>query len=1340
MRYARYRFLLLPLFFMLACVEAFAQASSKFTRQPQPLLPRNRRAFLTIFACAILSILSMVPNVARAQLYAGSLSGVVADPTGALVVNAAVTLTDVEKGFTHEDKTDASGRYSFRALPPTVYKLTIVAQGFETEVRPAITVNVNENATANITLKIGQSSETVEVQAGSAEGVDSEDASNGQVVDQSLISALPLVGRAVFDLAFLAPGVSSPAGGTFGGGGQANNFISQGSRNGQADILIDGITTTNYDQNGGWVDPLYTPSVDAVQEFKIQQTNFSAEFGFSGSTVINVVTRSGSNKLHGSAYDYLRNTVFNSNDWFSKQAGEATPAYHWNDFGFTASGPIKKDKIFFFFDYEGHREIYATVKTLDLPTDRERGGDFGQICSNAGGTFNGAGQCSAAAGQIWDPYQWATGPNSQHLSTTFVPYNNMATYTSGGNYAGGTGLPGGVGNLINPVTAAIFAGTNTNGAPYIPHAQNQYALHGNYTNSAGNVNNGNQFDAKVDYQISPNDNLSARWSSSWGNSEDANIFNSVFDSNTQGPTTDITYQGSVNYTHTFSSNTLLTATFGATHSWANTAGVHFDSTTIGVPADVATNPVGHVQTAPSITIGGYAAENNNGNFGGQEYALLLYGQDLGHLEAAISHVIRNHELKAGGEVRLHRINFTQWGIPNGRWDFESSSTAQDANNSSSGGDSIASFLTGFSPGWGAMEDPASPATQNYQYAGFVQDNWKVNHKLTVNAGFRYDLDMPRTERHDRMSYFDPTLPSPIASEVSGVDPTVCPACNNLRGAFEYVGHSSTPASGSLPAMTTNNSRYPYNVYHGAVGPRLGFAYAIMPTTAIRGGVGIYYDPGKTGAAGTGAGGGGFQGYATQSNWTNYSGSAATGYASVIPDHSAILGQQPSLQTPYNKTEGLYTELGGWLANVPINTYNTLPREFTWSLGFEHEFRSKLLLDADYIGKHGQHLYLGGFTNYADHIPPSMAAAYHANPSAYAGNISTPAALNLAVGNAEAAVGVPNYTNPIAETTTVGIMPVWAGSLPYPQFSDGNWSEDGIQNVDPPIARSNFHGIVLKLSKPLAQGLQFLVSYTAQQSFDNGSSQGANDYITPTVAAVTSSSAASGAYGVQDPNAIGAEYSLSQFSIGQIAQGTFVYQIPFGEGRHWSTGSGLLDDIFGNWQTSGSYRWDSGQPLSSGGGGQAALPGYNTRPNMSGQLKKSGGIQGVLVNGVANGNYFQNPQVFTQPADYTDGSAPRNLKGIAAPGTDNFNLAVDKSFPLHFREGMVFKFRWEAFNLFNHVQYAGPNTSPEFCGWTTTTATCAAGPGNVNLQGSTFGEINSQANSPLIQQVSLRITF
>lgn len=1235
--------------------------------------------------CLVLGVLFSLCLPAMAQLYAGSITGVVQDQGGAVVANAKVTITDVAKGFKSEVSTDRNGHYLFGALPPATYKLSVEAPGFATSVVPDITLNVNQNASASVTLKVGAvTAENIEVRAVS-EGVQTQDGSVGQVVDRRMINDLPLVGRQVYDLAMLAPGVSQPTGKAFGpgAGGQGNNFVSQGSRNGQADILLDGITTTNYEQNTGFTLPLYTPSADAVQEFKIQQTNFSAEFGFSGSTVVNVVTQSGGNQFHGTTYEYVRNNIFNAPYYtFPNQAPIGTPAYHRNDFGGNFGGPIIKNKMFFFFDYDGSREITPQNVTLGLPTAAERTGDFSALCSSG---FDGTGKCTDPKGQLWDPFMIDTS-QSHHVSTTYIPYNDLAAYASQGSYWNGSNVPLTVapGNLLNPVAQKVMQ--------FLP-LPNGAGLNNNYTGSASNVNNGNQFDVKVDDMLTTKDVISGRFSHSWGNSQLANIFGNPFDSNTQGPTNSVSYQGAINYTHTFTPATLLTWTFGATHNWAHTMGVSFDSSTLGLPANIAntntlpgtTTPV---QVAPAFQIDGYSGENGNANFGGQPWALMLYGQDLAQTMMTLSHVTGRHEMKFGAEARLHRINFTQYGLPAGHWQFQPAGTAQDQNSPvTTGGDGIASFIMGWGTGWNSYEVPPSPATQNYQYAWFFQDNWRVTDKLTLNLGFRYDLDMPRTERHDRMSYFDPSVPAPIQlTGLSATDLANCPACAHLMGSIQYVGGK--------------NPHSPYNTYFGAVGPRLGFAYAVRPSTVIRGGFGMYYDPAKTGAAGAGSGSGGFQNYDVYTTW-----GATSDGGQKYPASRSMLGFPVSIALPSGNSQGVFAQLGNQISGIPIPTFNALPREYSWSLGVQHEFPWKLIAEAEYVGKHAENLAMGGDTYYYDHMSPELAKAFIADPSKYQGNVPIPCALQTAIGAV-----TPPWSNPLSQGAQQGQQCSWYGAplfslqLPFPQYAFGLWGDSGLQTVDPPIGRSNYHGLILTGSKPFSNGLQFLVTYMMQKSMDDASIAGNNVWVNGVAGATLAR--------IQDPNNLGAEYSLSQFDLSKIFQATAIYDLPFGKGKHWSADNKVVDEILGGWKVSGTYRWDSGLPIILLLNGGTSLPTYGPqRPDLTGVLQKN---QGTNI-----AQYFSDPGAAVAPAPFVDGTAPRVLDSVRAPGTNNTSMALSKDFPLNFREGTKLTFRWEAFNLFNHVQFAAPNAT---------------------VGTSNFGQITSQANAPRIQQLSLRLNF
>src|SRR5438105_5926007 len=365
-----------------------------------PLIHRLFRGRLEVcpvcFFSIFLTLLFLGP--ARAQVYTGSITGLVQDPSGAVVPNVSVVLTDMDKGVTYSATTDSSGRYVLRALPPAKYSFRVEAAGFRSEVQNGIVLEVNQNLTLTVSLQVGTAQDTVEV-TGQPPVLSTEDAVTGQELNRTKINDLPLIGRGVFDLAMLTPGISQPAGNTFGTNTMAYNWISNGSRNAQADILLDGVSTVGVEQNTAIVNPLYTPSVDAVQEFKVQQSNFSAEVGFSGATVVNVVTRSGTNDFHGSAYDFLRNDKLNANNFFNNAAGIKIAPVRWNDFGVTVGGPIRKNHTFFFFDYEGSRASTSVTKNAGVPSGAERAGDFGELCgyqtdaNGQPGHFDASGMC-----------------------------------------------------------------------------------------------------------------------------------------------------------------------------------------------------------------------------------------------------------------------------------------------------------------------------------------------------------------------------------------------------------------------------------------------------------------------------------------------------------------------------------------------------------------------------------------------------------------------------------------------------------------------------------------------------------------------------------------------------------------------------------------------------------------------------------------------------------------------------------------------------------------------------------------------------------------------------------
>ena len=1203
----------------------------------------------------------------NAQLYTGSLTGTVFDPSNEPVSAAKITLIEVERDAQDTSVTNVLGRYLFRSLAPGNYLLRVEAAGFQTLEIHDIVIGVDESLSTDARLGISARKDSVAVQADPAR-TQAENATIGLTLNRKLIDTLPLVNRNVFDLAFLAPGISEAPGLTYGNGvstpGFVTNFVSDGSRNAQGDLLLDGVSVMNSDNNPGVQKALYVPPVEAIQEFNIQQTNFSAEFGNSGGTIVNVITQSGSNRFHGELYEFFRNNVLNANTYFANAAGLPQAHLTRNDFGGTIGGPIIKNKTFFFFDFNGIRALTGQTSSLaGVPDSAERSGNFGELCSRVGGTFDSAGVCSNPAGQIYDPY--TSMPNGQNnpAGRAPIPFDNLATYISPGN----PNIPFGLGNLspmpgnlIDPVGAKLLQAfplpnLNVGTAAYDPYH--------NWVATGTSPLNQQSFDIKLDQHFSDKDTVNVRFSHEWDSGQNANFFGSVYDTNTQGPTKHAVLDGAVNYVHTFNATTLMNVSLGFGHNWYPTDGVAasfggFDpAKVLGMPSYIDTSGF---LTPPSIWLfSAYGCNGFNGCLGGQFYSILKFASETGHLVGSVDHIFGRHEIKIGGELRRHRINFLQAGAPNGLFAFTSNGTASGLGGA--GGDALAGLMIGYiDNAFSEYEIPPYTATQNYQIGGFVEDNWRVTPKLTLNLGFRYDVETPRTERYNQMSYFNPAAAAPISAP--GL---------NLHGAVEFVGVNGNPRS-------------EFDTSYGEIGPRLGFAYNIRKNTILRGGYGIYYDPSDVGVVGN-AVAGGFLGYDSVTTGVN------NVPASPWLPLEFLRNPFPfGIHTATGNSQGSSTMLGQALTNIPVRNLNQAPQEQTWSFDIQHQLPWSIIVDAGYVGRKGTHLYALGYASQFDALPPSVADAFRANPSFYLQQVLNPFS------------GVIQNSADLSGPT----IPRWKLYVPYPQYSNGFSS--GISSSFVPWANSIYNALQLRVEKRFFAGLEFLFTYVFQKSLDD-SSLGSSGYSFLTGGLSTNETNA------RDPNNLRLDRSLSTFSIPQIAQFTFVYELPFG--RHRKYGADMnswLNALVGGWQVNGIYRVDDGLPIQLAlcGGCSVNLPTYgNQYPDLLAPLK---------VAGTGNLNqYFSNPQVAVKPAPYTDGNAPRVLPNARMPGTDNLTASLFKEVPLNFRDGARLEIRLEAFNVFNRVQFAAPDT---FVG------------------DPTFGQISAQANLPRQVQLGLKLHF
>jgi len=1226
----------------------------------------NRQRILA--GMLMLATLLALSSVLFSQAYFGTVSGVLTDATGAVVGGAKVVLTDQQKGYTFATTSDEGGSYLFRSIPPGVYAVSAEAQGFGKTTSAKFKVDINENATTNLTLKVAGASQSVQVTA-EAETIQTQDAETGQVVNRRFINDLPLIDRQVVDLTSLAPGVTEMDD-QCSAGCTGTNFVSNGSRGSTADILTDGASVTNSEPNGGITMATYLPSPEAVEEFKVEQTNFSAEYGFSGASVVNMVTRSGTNKFHGSVYDFVRDQSLDANQWFNDYYAAVTgvpqpkAALRRNNYGGTIGGPIIKGKTFFFFDYDASRQTGQSSATAGIPTDAMRSGDFGQLCSEWQGTFDSNGRCSVVQGQIFDPYLRYNDPNSGGAVTydgpsgnQFIPFNNIGTYISPGcdpvllaartntpgrpcPPAANQPVPGVPGNLIDSVASKLFGYFPE---PNIPNG----SIYKNWFGSGPNQSTNRQFDIKIDHRFSQNDLLSGKFSYQYSTGHGLNCFKNFTDPCQPGPGWSNAHLFALTETHTFTPTLLMNVTLGFSRGvWNNKAynpqGVNDPLSELGFPEYLDSNGFKGV---PTIYLDLHQSAGSQ-YIGSDTYANTLLGQDTGTLTATLDKVYKSHELKFGFDGRMHQINYIQTNAANGIFSFDENGSSSCPNDlEDCGGDDLASFLMGNMNGNSYYEIQFRPATTNYQYGVFAQDNWKVTHKLTLNLGLRYDVTLPRTDRYNRQNYFNPTIASPL---------------NN--GSFTYTdpvtGNDVTRSLVGGEVFATSKNRKNYITDWHDIQPRFGFAYQFAPKMVVRGGYGIYYGQSRSGVTGV----------------VPYGSQGFNQYTNVIPTYLnhgdtpwlRLSNPYPNgLTQPAGNTLGLLNDVG-YGANGPLLTpgANQTPYEQSWSFGIERELPGNMLINAEYIGKKGTHLPFSGTSYVYDHLGSWIENL----PVTEADPDTTPVCTTLTIACLNNSVHNPFFgviTDPnsglSSDTTSYAQL-----LLPYPQFT-------GVSTDSLLIANSVYHALQLSAEKHYSNGLQFLATFTWSKSIDDSSQ--ADDNVT-WLGSFSS---------LQDPNKPWLERSLSTFDIPYVAQFSYSYDLPVGRGRkflgnmpRWANG------ILGGWKTNGIWRIADGRPLTFGLADGTSLPTYGSqRPEMVGKPKRNHGSDWMF-------NYFVDNSVLTQPAPFTLGNSPRAYGGVRSPWTFTSDLSLGKQFPV--REEMNFEFRIEAQNAFNHPVFGTPDTT------------------------------------------------
>ena len=901
-----------------------------------------------------------------AQRDLGTVSGNITDAQGAEIPNARITLTNDATNIVNNSVSNDAGAFTIPALTPGTYTLTVQASGFQQAQQKGIIVNPGQPININIPLQVGNASTTVEVTA-AAPLLQTETPSVGASLNSAQVSELPLGGQRTFTyLARLSPGVVPAEPGArdaLGGGFSANGVRSTGENN----FLLNGV-----DNNVNVIDFLNQtsfvigPSVEAIQNEEIITNGASAEYGRAAGGVLDVTLKSGTNQVHGVGFEILQNTVLDANRWENNLAGVPRNTFKQNQFGGAIGGPIIKNKLFAFGDYQGTRIRTAggSIQNLGyggfytIPTQAMIGGDFSNLLGKTIGTVNGQ---NILQNEIFNPNTTVCTSGCAPGTLTALS-GATAVYTRSpypGNRIPVTAMDPAARNI-----ASLYPATNQ-AIPSGVYPQNDY-----YTVTPGSLNQ-DQGDARVDYRL--NDNNSIFGAVSWSNTNkssqqpfqgalDGGNFNGVAEQ-------DLGRNGMISWTHIASPTLVNEARVGFTRLVTTRTQANANSdeyTAVGIGGYNPTNAASLNGGIPQIGLGRYSQVGANDWLPTKEY------NNEWDLIDNVSVIKGNHSFKFGGEFRSLHFPFFQVPYPHGEMNFSRNETAYPSNGNDAGGkngtfsadtgDELASFLLGAIDG-GQVSTTNFVSSTKKAIAMYGEDTWKTTSKLTLTLGVRYEIFSPIGEQFSRQSNFD---------------------LNNLTLYIPAGPNSNAPLPPNFNTPATiNGIQFPalfpnVTVSRGQVGPylipwdktdfgpRLGFAYNVFPKTVIRGFFGIFYG-----------------GEENQGGSPNRGESAPFNLSPQLNRPAGVTSFQPD---PFF-ANGNAT--GGVAVGYPTNVFNGFPvsslqfrsvsNDFRnpmvqeWNLSVQQEIPGQMVFQVGYQGNHQSHQLLGWDNNFCPNV-------YTTNPS------------------------------------------------------------------------------------------------------------------------------------------------------------------------------------------------------------------------------------------------------------------------------------------------------------------------------------------------------------------------
>jgi hypothetical protein len=1110
----------------------------------------------------------------------GSIQGVVSDSTGAVVPGASVTATNVATGVAATRTTTPAGYYVISPLSAGEYAVSVSATGFQKVTQQHVVVDALAQVGLNLTLVVGQTSEQITVSA-APPPLNTTDASMGQTVRNDVYGALPLaMGNAPRDptsFTQLLPGVSTSS----QTGNTAGNVL--GGQDHSQEIYVEGLPTTNPSAAGESRTLGLGISVEAVDQFQLETAGTAAMYQGQGAS--NYVLKSGGNQFHGSGFEYFRNTALDARGFFAP----VRPVEHQNEFGFNISGPVKKDKIFFFANYDGFRFTQqAQPSFASIPTTAERNGDF-----------------SALPVRIYDP---------------------ASTVCSAGGVCTRQAFPGNIIPQSRISAASQFLQSN------LPAPSNS-GLQNNYLQSVPVGYHDNSTTDKVDINLNERNQMYVLFSH--GHRSQSTPY--------RGNTLPLPYASTrlvdevptiAQAKHTFvASPTLVNqVSYGLSRfnvpitnatisgDWMTKAGV------TGLPAGEAASSFPEIAwSGPNSPTdwranGGARAFNDVQNtFTLQDNLQWTRGRHAVTLGAQMQWLQANEKARTYGSLAV-------WNYSNGQTaGFGPTGTLLTTT-----GNAYASYLLGAVSSANVVQDSVVATGGRYRdFSWWVQDNYKVTSRLTLNLGLRHDIWTPYVEVNNRESFFNPTIPNAAAGGHPGI--------------LEFYGYGSN-SCGCRTNIQTSYKNF---------GPRVGLAYEVNSKTVVRAGYSIMYTHrGAVGGRGGGRYGTDLFGYSANPTFNVNDGFTPAFYWDAgVPPYQQPPFFDPTYGTAFNGTSNPPATLNygdPQLGGVP-------PRYQNWNLTVEHSFFNSLTAGIAYVGNNGHFLGGGGRGIWSDQMNPRYLALGDLLPQKV--NATTLAAARAIIPGLS--LPYPNFTGTISQMLR-----------PFPQYNN-------ITDLWGDVGNSNYNSMQVYLNQRLSHGLTFNFNYVYAKAFDDTGSN-----------MVSAQSFTMGsAYNWQNQKALTqlpahtvnllAVYQLP-FGKGRsyLNDGSLVSKIAGG----WQV-SGIV--TYRSGLPIGTIGAACNLPNAGG-----CYANYN--PNFSGPVRIHGDWgSGNLIG--SNATVFLNKNAFVSPTSYTYGNTPRtNVFGIQNPGTYDQDISLKREFAIH--ELVKLAVQADAFNAFNLVTFAAPSTN------------------------------------------------